>query len=131
MIVPECLHLAMFFVAVGVNAKIPPQLRIEILHKLGIDPSGSSPGNSRPISSYIRHVFQQIQERQDMLRIPGDRDPIVQFYSSTSENSNGIIEFDLTTTPVIGNVTKIEVAFTGHTHRFLTWTSSPPTNQLQ
>ena len=84
MMVPQCLNLAVFFVAVGVMATIPPQLNVEVLHKLGIDASGSSPGNLRPLSSYIRHVFQQIQERQDVLRIPGDRDPRVQFYSSTS-----------------------------------------------
>ena len=48
------------------------------------------------------------------------------FHFAVIENSNGIIEFDLTRAPVIGNVTKIEVAFTGHTHRFLTLDINSP-----
>lgn len=33
------------------------------------------------------------------------------------ENSNGRVDFDLEQGPIVGNVTKVEVAFTGHLHR--------------
>lgn len=97
------------------------RLAKEALHRMGIDPN-------RPFSRdtamnsfvFVQHVFNQIQEKQNDLRISPDRDPRVQFYNSLSENSNGRMDFDLYQCPIVGNVTKVEVAFTGHLHRNFT-----------
>lgn len=92
------------------------RLAKEALHRLGIDPNRPVQRETQ-INSFVQHVFNQIQEKQNDLRISPDRDPRVQFYDSLSENSNGRVDFDLEQGPIVGNVTKVEVAFTGHLHR--------------
>ncbi|XP_062599910.1 protein decapentaplegic-like, partial [Saccostrea cucullata] len=98
------------------GAFVPPRLSSEFLQTLGIDPGGRVP-ITRPLLPYVQHMFLQIEEKQDDLRMYSDRDPRVQFYNPQSHSSEGLLEFDLSGAPIDGNVTKIEVAFTGHTHR--------------
>ncbi|XP_061180881.1 uncharacterized protein LOC133189539 [Saccostrea echinata] len=95
---------------------VPPHLTSEFLQNLGIDPGGHRP-ITRSISPYVLQLFLQMEEKQDDLRMYSDRDPKVQFYDPESQTSDGLIEFDLSRAPINGNVTKIELAFTGHTHR--------------
>lgn len=61
------------------------RLAKEALHRMGIDPNRPFLRDTAMNSFvFVQHVFNQIQEKQNDLRISPDRDPRVQFYNSLS-----------------------------------------------